>query len=913
MRNVSAIIVLILFGISLVFPIAVASAIEVPSFMSDIKVDADFSRLSEDQLVRLEEYVVRKTDEIRRSGGGADVTSCFELVPAGSVVAELVAPDEVAPGQLVRFGGVVRNRNAFAIRDVTLAVRIFRSGEGATADSTKSVSVLVDDIVANTGLTIPPFGEIPVSFEWIVPDSVAAGEYGSTVSVLSDGRPIVADSMPDVPTILSSSSFRVSGNGSGAIAFDRNSVGVSGRKPTSFGKNLLGFDKDEIVDISAILTNPSTDAKDVTVSWELSDIAAGRVSGISDRKTDTVRILPGQSKRLSYVAAPESSKGTHTRLRAVAQADGSKSILNIGFVRSGYDRVHIGSIGMVGRSDGRSEMFACVSADRTPIVNDTKVVMTITDDAGNIVVKREYVGAIVGSSMAIRHIFDLPGSSVSTFHMNVFLERGGRVVDTRETTYECADFSPKLCGNGVGAGTATPAESGLTEGSDRTFAVVASVAVGASVLLAGLIVWLIRRRIGVVVVGLLMVGSLMSADPVSAMEHTTWTSDVIGGEPLYKSGSSWYLGVNGISASVTYGASLMNDVTGAVIANGSSVPVGTVLRFEPKAFENDDIQWVGNKFRLGFPLLIYIDSVLHGYWTPSAAIPSGSCDFNNVAGVNILPAIINGSLFPITMLYFVPLAVQPPAVSIESFGTADLSCSGLNCTIMSPGDVSAKVVFSSTKGLLYYRWAELLTGLLGQCNGSGSPMRESGATVDFAFAVPRREIRYDLTATPAPTLRLCVSGTERSNIPILYPNDSLSLKTYFDTGSGCSGTDVTDQTVFIGTNAPGDAVSVAGSNPSGSVPGDATRTTSGIYPVAGASAAGQQTATERITATYSGQPSKNLDVTVWEVCELDCSDSGMVCRAQTYAKQDSCGLDHADGCTGTRECDANWIEVVPGF
>lgn len=147
----------------------------------------------------------------------------------------------------------------------------------------------------------------------------------------------------------------------------------------------------------------------------------------------------------------------------------------------------------------------------------------------------------------------------------------------------------------------------------------------------------------------------------------------------------------------------------------------------------------------------------------------------------------------------------------------------------------------------------------------------------------------------------------------MYPNDVISLKTYFDAGSGCSGTDVTAQTTFLGTNAPGDAVTVTGANPAGSVPGDATRTATGNYPVAGASAAGQQNNTERITAAYPGQPTKTLDVTVYEVCDLDCSDSGTVCSGEQYSKRDSCGDNRVDGCTGTRDCDTNWKETRPGF
>ncbi len=895
---------------------AIVRAVDAPSFMSDIRTGADLSRLTEDQLARLEEYVVRKTDEVRRSGsgGGEDVSSCSEFVPIGSVSADIAATtDPVSPGQAVRFEGVVRNRNGYPIDDVSVSVRIFREDAGGAADSVKSVSVFVDEQVVKRGLEIPAAGELPISFEWVVPDGTQGGAYGMALSVLSADRPIVAGSMPDIPAALSRIPFTVSGGHVGTVEFDPGSVTVSGRSPSSAGKNLLGFDRSEVVDVTATLTNRSEEARDVTVTWELSDSAAGRISATTESRSETFRIPSGESKRLSYVANPELSKGSLTRLRAVARTDGPGSVLSVGFVRSGFDHVHIGTAGMVGRSVGKAEMFACVSADRTPVVNDTGVVMTIVDDAGNVIAKHGYDGPIVGTSMAIRNPFDLPDSSVTSFHMSVSLERNGVLVDTREAEYDCADFSPTPCGAGTDAVAADPTDSDRTEDGRRGYAVILAIASGIAAIAAGSFVWLRRRRIGAAVFGILMIGSLISTHEATAMEQTTWTSGIIGGAPFYKSGSSWYSGVNGISASITYGSSLKDKTTGADIANGSSVPVGTVLRFVPKPFENGDILWTGNKFRLGLPLMIYLDSVLYGYWSPASAMPSGACDFNNVAGVNILPAIISGTLFPVTMLYFVPLSIQPPAVSVESVGTADLSCSGLDCTILSPGDVSAKVVFSSTSGLFYYRWAELLTGLLGLCNGSGSPMRESGASVDFAFAVPRREIRYDLTATPVPTLRLCVNGTERSNVPILYPNDTLSLKTYFDAGSGCAGNEVTAQTTFVGTNAPGDAVSVSGSNPAGSVPGDAIRTASGNYPVAGASATGQQTATERITATYPGQPTKNLDVTVWEVCTLDCSDSGSVCRGQTYPKQDSCDINHSDGCTGTRECNANWIEVVPGF
>ncbi len=899
---------------SVVVPLMARAENGILPFLDSLESPEDLRTLSAEQLEMFESAAVGRLRDASMNQEDGKVGNCSDYFPAGSVSVS-VFPDGngFVSGEKAVFSGIITNDNPFPIQDVSVWVRISGlSGGTAYSGIAEAYSVSADTFAGPSGIRVPANGEHEFSIEWQVPESLVSGTYELSVSLLMAGRPVGGNPLSPIVGRIGGTTFSISGPGTvpESVTFVDGSVLVDGKDAYALARDtFLSFGKDQSVTVEAELRNNGFSTEDVVVRWETSDIS-GRVGVISSDGEEVLRLEPGESKRFAHVMSPSDSLGPVTRFQAVATSGSdSKSVLDTGIVRDGYDYVEIGPVGIVSEGDsdfGADEAFACIGAFHSALVEGISLSVSISDDSGKTVFSDAYDGGVFGSNSATRFPIEAVGfSSGNRYHMHMSLSRSGVVVDSREIDFACGELIPSRCLSDAADAGRTGA-TGSPGGSVFSLKGLLVVFFGLLAILGGVFLFVRHRKTGALIIVFFAVSAILfPASSASALQEKTWTSGTIGTNLLYKSASSWYLGISNMSVALTYGASMLDNATSAEITNGSSVPVGTVIRFTPKSFQNDDIQWTGDKYRLGFPLLIYIKPMLYGYWTANAGTPSNSdsCDFDNVAGVNIIPAFLSGFFWPVTFLYFVPLAVNPPDVSVQSVGSAPLSCSGLVCTVSGPGTVSANVVFAQTYGKFYYRWAELLTGFLGLCAGSSDPLRTSGSSTDYVMTVPEQKIPFSLTALSPSALRLCINNSELSSISLPYPGTA-ELSAYSDFGSGCSGNDVTTDTTFAKVSGA-DAVTLSSPNPPGTSPFIITTNDPDTGP-------GQQFLEEVISATYSGQ-SSNLSITVGETCLYDCStQKSDYCSGEQFSITDSCGDVRTDVCEGTRNCNYNWREVAPG-
>lgn len=173
--------------------------------------------------------------------------------------------------------------------------------------------------------------------------------------------------------------------------------------------------------------------------------------------------------------------------------------------------------------------------------------------------------------------------------------------------------------------------------------------------------------------------------------------------------NNWTEALSNPSVTVTYEANVYNHTTGVKIEDGSSVPVGTRLRFEPKNFDSTDIYWFGTGKSADSP---------YGHWVNGATFPTSGdkCESRDFVSSYVYPS---PSVGPISV--YIPLSVQPPTVTIQHSGTATLSCNSNQtiCTVESTGSIISNFTFNSTYGRFYYRYFDpQLTSRLTLSNGS---------------------------------------------------------------------------------------------------------------------------------------------------------------------------------------------------
>ncbi len=184
------------------------------------------------------------------------------------------------------------------------------------------------------------------------------------------------------------------------------------------------------------------------------------------------------------------------------------------------------------------------------------------------------------------------------------------------------------------------------------------------------------------------------------------------------------------TVTIGYAGNVLNQQTGAAVADGATVPVGTVLQYVPKARSNSDISWTRTGGTSDTPL---------GYWVAGAAAPAPKCAAQD----------------KIDTLYYLPLAVNPPAVTLTHTGTATLSCNAAKtvCTVTGPGTIQSVFNFAATSMRFHASY-------IPPANRVNTSPACTYITACPVLAVPLRTIPYtfNAVATNKPPLPPTITG-----------------------------------------------------------------------------------------------------------------------------------------------------------
>jgi hypothetical protein len=159
-----------------------------------------------------------------------------------------------------------------------------------------------------------------------------------------------------------------------------------------------------------------------------------------------------------------------------------------------------------------------------------------------------------------------------------------------------------------------------------------------------------------------------------------------------------------------------------------------------------------------------------------------------------------------------------------------------------------------------------------------------------------------------PTLRLCragviyFKGNGTGSMVTLYDGDDRSLTAFYGSGtddcslSAADDVDITHSSIT--DNASSSAVTLSWRDPNMLLRASNTSSVD-VF--------------EDVTASYGGITA-TMPVTVLADCHLDCSvDAAKHCKGEDFTAIDSCGVSRDCTNAGTRTCDFNWKEVIPGF
>jgi|GEM_PF-552441 len=727
---------------------------EVPEYLQSIQTEEDFEALTpEQQEETLNFFNSVGPGALAQASPAAPegTVSCFDYYTFGSVQVS-VSPSvgSTVSGVPITFTGTLDNENPYPVVDGAVYMKVFKlSGDGTTPVNGYDV---VDQRFVADNLSLQANEQQPVTLTWDVPAGLPTGDYQAAFFFTSAKRFNLLG-LPFTDDVVGNTvSFSVVGELADGVAFDKDSVTVDG-SDYYFAAFTPKVDSSAPIALTADLTNTTDSEQTVPVTFTTYAWDQQRQENIVRISRTEVTLASNSTETLTHTVTDTES--SVYLVVAEAKYYGTKSILNVRFTRSDIPSIRINfpavtSYPLVAGEE--ATLFSCLhGAGTMPLVEGGTLELSLADESGQTLHTYTYEGSITGAMMAVKDTFT-PKETLETFTLTASLSRDGTLVDRVDMHYDCSQL-----------GGCTPVEMpvmpDMTHSSSSTMTLIYTI-VGLAVL--ALVVMLVMKfnnrnsdddlptssdepkgpvppvamLLALVVVGglfLMTVGEVqaesrtVSSAHVGQLCYTPTVEPYVGTTP--DDVSMWAGGLSDPIATVGYSANVYDDDTGILLSPGSTVSVGQRLRLVQSL---GGVSWLGTGWANDTPA---------GVWKNDAGFPDGPTGTVErvVQWTNGLPsgwrdfrtAQCSPEFYTLTAAgtnIYIPFSAKPPTQRVEEnpSGTANLSCAGNVCEVLSAGTINLDFVFESTYGMFYYEYEYV--GDPGVCLTSWylNPMRASG-------------------------------------------------------------------------------------------------------------------------------------------------------------------------------------------
>ncbi len=686
--------------------VSTARAYSLDEFLADPVNKEAFDSFPPDvqEKMRLNDTKLKASEQKAIAAMPAGTVQCFDHYTYGSVEMFL-EPTTLTPvsGSVLQFTGNIKNENPYPIVNGTVFVKIFHQKQTNAQNSVDNGYPLVDQFIALENVTIPANGEREAAFDWNIPENTEGGKYYAALYFSTHDRYNLAGIMFMDDVTGNQVDFEIVNPGkvAPAVSFDRNGTTIDGFA-YNFSKPPRLFSKTEPVEVKVKINNPRSESVNLPVTWKLAPWGDLQTSRTIDSKQEMVTLKAKETKTLSYTVQPHNNTVSYVTVELTDQ--GTKSIQNIRFARDGVaeTRLEFPTILNYPLEAGRETgVFVCAHSTNMPSVSGNEITLTVTDSSGSTVFTHTYTGTIPVDMTGILGAFT-PERNLTNFSVTATLVRDGKTIESVTQAYRCKDFDPEHCSAEAGAVTSTSGES-LTV---RVFLCSLFILLGMIGLILIALKLQIKKQVTPMLLALMFAGVTLlsgatSAEAKSATVPFTFSNDVYAGSyPSCDSGS--YLQGDG---SALYSLVVTDLGTGSVIPEGSSIAVGTLVRFALQ-YDNDyntkTVNWTTIRAGcFGSPT---------GAWTPGA-----------VRSV------------------LTPLSINPPTIAVST-NSAFTCSSQTDCTVTGTGPASVTANFSATFGK-YYRDYDSMT-----CGRDGDASCGIDSTEELAFPLSAQPISLMFTA-----------------------------------------------------------------------------------------------------------------------------------------------------------------------
>lgn len=370
---------------------------------------------------------------------------CFDYYTFHSVAMQLFNPAQTAlPGIPVTFDVSLTNENPYPLIDGALYVKIFRE-RADEADTIVNGSHIIDSFYALEGIVLDAAQTKNQSFTWTPPAGIPGGKYYAAGYFVTAER------------------FNMSG-----LSFTDDVVGVTGDFELVSDAAPFYFDKDQVlvngephrfiaaasqwpgrdrITVSVPIRNDSTEDRIAQVTWDVFSWDTLREEQLVTTE-ETAELVPAGGEVVIEYVLEDVDESVYLVRPSLIYQNEVISQQHIRFAREGVKKPRINFPGVLAYPltvGAENTLFSCFhNAGTDSVVNDTSLVLKLTDENGATIHTYAYEGDTTGAMMAVADTFT-PDRDYGTFTLTTTLSHDGAVVEEVAITYDCAAINEVYC------------------------------------------------------------------------------------------------------------------------------------------------------------------------------------------------------------------------------------------------------------------------------------------------------------------------------------------------------------------------------------------------------------------------------------------------------------------------------------
>ncbi len=389
-----------------------------------------------------------------RNAKKGEIVSCSDYYALGSLHINLTQNyNTYNAGDTVLLRGSLKNNNSYPLIGVDIKARLVK--DIPEANPLRSEIIILEDIHIAQDLTIPAGEEYSIAYSHLLPLNAPSGDYQMYFYAIEQDTYNISGLSYTNDIVGSQIAFSVQGTPSDHIYLDQTQITV-GDKAHNVTGSMTRHLSTAPVPVSIPLYNPSSESKQMTVTYTLYSWDSSNSKNILTTQTEQVTVAPRSEQLLTYTVTQPShpvyylsieAKPTNPTKDESVFKETTQSHIRFAIQDISAPRLVFSTINAYPLMQGQeSSMVTCFQSVNDKEYPYAKIETILKDMNGKILAQSLYEGSISSNSIAIRQTLK-SRSDISDFVLTTIMyDEKGDIIDQTDKIYtECGNTELEFC------------------------------------------------------------------------------------------------------------------------------------------------------------------------------------------------------------------------------------------------------------------------------------------------------------------------------------------------------------------------------------------------------------------------------------------------------------------------------------